>query len=161
MRLLTTAVVIAVLAAACASSGEDEIGGSAGESLLSDVASSPSSSPSDGSPIPVEPGDGIGDGSGGDGLPDVSPALAAEVDQAIADLASRLGVDTSSITVVVAHELTWPDGSLGCPEPGGMYTQALVDGYRIELTDGDTVYPYHGAVGRPPFLCENVLGGDG
>jgi hypothetical protein len=25
----------------------------------------------------------------------------------------------------------WNDGSLGCPQPGQMYTQAVVEGFRI------------------------------
>jgi len=158
VRSLVTAVVIVVVAAACASSGDDAITRSSGDSLSPDAPTSSSMAPSTGTPIPVEPGGGIGDGSGGDGLPVVSPGLATEIDQAIADLATRLEVGTSSIVVLVAHELTWPDGSLGCPEPGGMYTQALVDGYRIELTDGDNVYEYHGAIGQIPFLCESAVG---
>lgn len=89
----------------------------------------------------------------------VSPDLASEVDQAIADLAERLG-DDRIVSVTKAHTVTWPDGSLGCPQPGMMYTQALVDGYRIELTDGESLYQYHGATGAMPFLCENELVSD-
>ena len=158
MRSFAMAVVIAMVAAACASSSDDAIVPSSEESLSSGITPSSSTAPSDGTPIPVEPGGGIGDGSTGDDLPVVSPGLATEIDQAITDLAIRVGIDQSRIAVLVAHELTWPDGSLGCPEPGGMYTQALVDGYRIELTDGGDVYAYHGATGREPFLCESAVG---
>jgi hypothetical protein len=103
----------------------------------------------------VDPGDGIGDGNEGGGLPAVSPDLAAEIDAAMVDLASRLPDDTL-IGVIAAHELTWPDGSLGCPEPGMAYTQALVEGYRIELVAGTDAYEYHGARGTAPFLCEDA-----
>ena len=37
----------------------------------------------------------------------------------------------SGIQVVQATATTWNDGSLGCPERGVMYTQALVDGYHV------------------------------
>ena len=122
----------------------------------------PQSSPTDpdaasSEPIPVEPGGGIGDGADAPDLPVVSESLAGEVDQAVEDLRGRIGTD-DLIEVIVAFELTWPDGSLGCPEPGMSYTQALVEGYRIELTDGDRVYGYHGELGREPFLCETEIG---
>ncbi len=147
-RLFVLIALLALVTAACASGGDSRRAGLPQETLPA----------GDDAPNPVEPGDGIGDGSPGSDLPLVSLNLVSEVDQAIADLASRLGDDSSIISVIVAHELTWPDGSLGCPEPGMFYTQALVDGYRIELTDGDTVFQYNGAIGRAPFLCENARG---
>jgi hypothetical protein len=45
--------------------------------------------------------------------------------------AAEAGVDPTQVTVVSAESTTWGDGSLGCPEPGKMYTQALVDGYHV------------------------------
>lgn len=81
--------------------------------------------------------------------------VVSRVEVAKADLATRIGTD-EGIVVVQVEDVMWPDGSLGCPQPGMAYTQALVDGYRIELSDGDTTYFYHGAAGRDPFLCENV-----
>ncbi len=47
------------------------------------------------------------------------------------DAALQLGVAPDSLVVTEAEAVTWPDGSLGCPEPGMFYTQAMVDGYRI------------------------------
>jgi len=47
------------------------------------------------------------------------------------DAAQQLGVATDTLVVTKAEAVTWPDGSLGCPEPGMFYTQALVDGYWI------------------------------
>ncbi|MGI9665868.1 MAG: hypothetical protein ACR2N2_02045 [Acidimicrobiia bacterium] len=105
-------------------------------------------------PIPVEPNGGIGNGATGEELPVVSPDLSGEVEAALADLRSRLG-DNRLIEIVVAHELTWPNGALGCPEPDVLYTEALIDGYRIELSDGTNTYGYHGAAGERPFFCEN------
>jgi hypothetical protein len=56
---------------------------------------------------------------------------------------------------VVAHdEVIWRDGSLGCPQPGMMYTQALVDGFRIVLRVKGQEVSYHGP-GKPPFRCDN------
>ena len=76
------------------------------------------------------------------------------VDIAKADLATRLGVAMSDIGVVSIEEVTWPDGSLGCPRPGFSYTQALVNGTRILLTANGVVFHYHGG-GGDPFYCAN------
>lgn len=77
----------------------------------------------------------------------------ASVDVAIADLADRLSIDPSEIEVVSVEEVTWPDGSLGCPEPGMVYTQALVNGQRIVLLAEGIEYEYHSGGARDPFYC--------
>ena len=60
------------------------------------------------------------------------------LEQVIADAASGAGVDPSAVEVISAEAVTWPDGSLGCPQPGQAYTQALVPGYRVILdVDGE------------------------
>jgi hypothetical protein len=70
-------------------------------------------------------------------------AVIGEVPEAILgpildDAAAATGLDPADIEVVRAESVTWPDGSLGCPEPGMMYTQALVDGYQVVLdADGE------------------------
>lgn len=74
------------------------------------------------------------------------------VEQAKADLVKKLG---GQVTVVSAEEITWSDGSLGCPESGMHYTQALVNGMRIVLEANGKRYEYHSGGTRPPFLCEN------
>ena len=75
------------------------------------------------------------------------------VAQAKADLAARLGIDVAQVTVVSSTETTWSDGSLGCPQPGMHYTQALIDGTRTILEANGTRYDYHSGGARPPFLC--------
>lgn len=72
---------------------------------------------------------------------------------AVADLAERLGIDPSGIEVVSMEEVTWPDGALGCPEPGRMYTQALVEGLRIVLRADGTDHEYHSGQRQEPFYC--------
>lgn len=59
------------------------------------------------------------------------------------DLARRALVKPETITVVSATEQQWPDGSLGCPKPGQMYTQMIVPGYRVVLQAGGEKYAYH------------------
>lgn len=74
---------------------------------------------------------------------------------AVADLAARLGVPATAIEVLKAEQVTWPDGSLGCPEPGQAYTQAQVDGYRVVLQHDGRVYLYHAGGDGPIFLCQS------
>src|SRR6478736_10103966 len=63
--------------------------------------------------------------------------------QIVADAATQAGVEPSALTLVAAHSVTWSDGSTGCPQPGVMYTQALVDGYRVILAANGRQYDYH------------------
>ena len=74
---------------------------------------------------------------------------------AAADLATRLGVDEDEVAVTAVEAVTWRDGSLGCAEPGTMYTQALVEGQRITLAVGEEEYEYHAGGSRDAFLCED------
>ncbi len=76
------------------------------------------------------------------------------VTQARDDLARRLSIDPAKIELVEASEVTWPDGSLGCPQPGMLYTQVTVDGLRLRFSVGGRIYSYHSGGGRPPFWCE-------
>lgn len=59
------------------------------------------------------------------------------------DLARRALVPVHDITVVRTSEQHWPDGSLGCPQPGRMYTQAIVPGYLVILRAAGKEYAYH------------------
>ncbi len=80
------------------------------------------------------------------------------VEAAIDDLTTRFDIERSQVEVGEVREVTWPDGSIGCPQPGMLYTQALVDGYYIELHASGRTYSYHGREGEPPFLCEDSQG---
>lgn len=88
-------------------------------------------------------------GAGTDSLP---PDI---TDPIVADAATRLGVDPSTVAIVDAHAETWPDGSLGCPEPGMGYTQALVDGYQVIVEANGTQLDYRGGAPGQFQLCEN------
>ena len=59
------------------------------------------------------------------------------------------------MTVVQVEEVTWPDGSLGCPQPGMAYTQALVPGYRVTTFAGGERVVWHtdtGQFGEPQVV---------
>ena len=59
-----------------------------------------------------------------------------------ADLAAKLDVSPDTLEVREAAAVVWNDGSLGCPRPDEVYTQALEPGYRIILEHGDRQYDY-------------------
>jgi hypothetical protein len=84
-----------------------------------------------------------------------TPDQREKIAQAIQDLANRLKIPPEEITLVDVVEVVWRDGSLGCPQPGMMYTQALVEGMRIRLSVGEVIYHYHSSKRGRPFLCKS------
>ena len=131
--MLRTILVIGaatILVAACTASG-----GAAGSAGMPSVAApAPSSQP-------VASGD---------------VSLPAEItDPIVADAAARLSVDPGAVSIVSAVPETFSDGSLGCPEMGVMYTQALVDGYHVVVAANGTQLDYRGSVPGQFRLCKN------
>jgi len=61
----------------------------------------------------------------------------------VADAARRFQVAENAVVLSRAEQVTWNDGSLGCPQPGQMYTQMLVSGYRIVATTSGGQMEYH------------------
>ena len=72
-----------------------------------------------------------------------SQAMQPMLDQIRADAAQRAGVAPDKVKILAVEAVTWADGSLGCPEPGMMYSQALVRGYRITVDAAGTTLDYH------------------
>jgi hypothetical protein len=95
-------------------------------------------------------------------LPTVPPSdapLTGEVPAAILgdlvdDAAERTATEPDAVEVVQAAAVTWNDGSLGCPEPGMLYTQALVDGYHVILEAGDEQLDYRVSAAGGFRICE-------
>lgn len=75
-------------------------------------------------------------------------------DAVLADLITNQGVQRESIHVVKSEAIIWNDGSIGCPEPGVMYTQALVNGYQLIFGSGDKTFDYHLSDSGYFVLCE-------
>src|SRR3954469_5149435 len=72
------------------------------------------------------------------------------------DLAGRLQIDAGKITVVSQKETVWPDGSLGCPQPGMSYIQMQVPGFIIEFSAAGKRYTYH-ADQRHVMHCDESI----
>jgi hypothetical protein len=61
----------------------------------------------------------------------------------VADAARRFNVAESAVVIGRAEQLTWSDGSLGCPEPGRTYAQVLVPGFRLVAITSAGELTYH------------------
>ena len=79
--------------------------------------------------------------------------LAGVVRAAREDAARRTGVAAESLEQLSADAVTWSDGSLGCPQPGMAYTQALVPGYRVRLRGPAGEMDYHASARGGLVLC--------
>ena len=79
------------------------------------------------------------------------------IDPVVAEVAKLAGVPADQVTVISAEEVTFSDGSLGCPQPGMVYTQALVDGYKIVAEAGGKTYDFRGT-GSTFRQCTNPTG---
>ena len=142
VRLTVALAVVLLTATACGEAGDDT-GSSATPGASTPAAPAPS--PSDtASPTP----------STGGTLPAdlrTRPAVAA----AIADTADREGVDPSKVVIAAWTPVTWADGSLGCPQKGMSYTQALVEGELLMLRVDTGLFQYHAPSGGAFAYCAN------
>ncbi len=57
--------------------------------------------------------------------------LAAGTRARLAAAGERLQVPLAEVALVSVEPRTWPDTSLGCPEPGFQYAQVLTPGYVV------------------------------
>ena len=69
-----------------------------------------------------------------------------------ADAARRTGLDASAIRLTSVVTITWPDDSVGCPQPGIHYEQHETPGYRVVLRAGEQTLIYHTSA-RHVVLC--------
>lgn len=65
------------------------------------------------------------------------------VQMAREDLAARLEVPQERVKLKTLKHVTWPDTSLGCPEPGEEYVAREIAGYQIELEVAGEQHVYH------------------
>lgn len=79
--------------------------------------------------------------------------LDAVVRAARADAARRTGLAADTLELLSADRVTWRDGSMGCPQPGMAYTQALVPGWRIRLRGMSQELDYHANTRGALVLC--------
>lgn len=144
MRYAAAGVVVAGLLLLSGCGDESNVPPNAGQENTVSPSTQPPSTPGPSTPGPSTPGSS-------------APSTSAQgpVEQAKTDLAGRLGISAAQVTVVSSEEVTWSDGSLGCPQPGMHYAQVLTNGSRIVLQAAGKQYNYHSGSRGAPFLCTN------
>ena len=96
--------------------------------------------------------------------PSASSSPAAVEADVRADAARRWNLPNGAALQVSIESVIWADGSIGCPQPGRMYTQALVPGWRLVVRDGGRELVYHASqrgqwVQCPPGRAQPPLPG--
>jgi hypothetical protein len=91
-------------------------------------------------------------------LPGETSPVQGKVPQAILDpilnkAAALAKVGREQLVIVRAEPVVWNDGSLGCPEPGMMYTQALINGYWVVIEAAGQTYDFRVGRGGSFQLC--------
>lgn len=153
------AIAAVVVLGACGSAEQEPSAPATSTSPTSDAATASAQEAPD---IVDDMASTSGPGSAFPGLPSggVTEEIASRpaVQAAIQDLADRRSVPVENVAVVGYAEVTWSDGSLGCPQPGMVYSQALVDGQqlilRVEGAEQDLA-SYHAGRGGTFRYCEN------
>lgn len=128
-RLALSATLLSLLLAACGAGQEPD-----------------QPMPTDGevSPPPTDDATGPDD--------DVSQTM---LDDLVQQASADTGVPVDEIEVLAAEAVTWNDGSIGCPEEGMGYTQALVPGFRVMLEVAGERIQYHAASDGAFFPCDD------
>jgi hypothetical protein len=63
-------------------------------------------------------------------------------------LAEHIKSASIPVELVSAERVDWPNTAIGCPEPGMMYAQMIVSGYKVTLRAEGKEYPVHIGSGR-------------
>lgn len=143
MRLIP---VLLILLVACGEAGD-----TSGATALSTTPSNDRTIPEGSLPKPLD--------HEGEPTP-VTGEVPRDLLQAIRDdAAQRTGLPAEDFVEIRSQEIVWNDGSLGCGEPGKMYTQALVDGFWVVLEVGDAHLDYRVGSKATFMLCEQASTG--
>lgn len=66
----------------------------------------------------------------------------AVIDAVLNNITQEEGVNSDTLTVQQTEANTWSDGCLGLAGPDEFCTQALVEGWRVTVSDGQTTWVY-------------------
>jgi hypothetical protein len=150
----STVVAVAVLVAMAGGCGDDDASSPAA-STTPPATTTPTTTGAD-------PSRTLPPGRGPTPVPStVDPPVTGEVPEALlaqvlAAASTLTGVLATEIVVLRDQAVTWPDGSLGCPEPGVMYTQALVPGYWVALDADGEMLDYRLGEGGAFVRCDDA-----
>ena len=155
--LLPLLLAAALLLAGCTLAPVTELPPASADSPLAPVAATPQTEAT-----PVVSNDGAATAPDAGGEEQTMPSSNVEtagipgdiLNPVLDDAAQKLGVAPDALVVTKAEAVTWPDGSLGCPEPGMFYTQALIDGYWIVVEAGGQSLDYRVSGGGNFRTCD-------
>jgi hypothetical protein len=69
--------------------------------------------------------------------------IGQQVAAALVHVTDAMDIELASMTIVNVEHRLWPDASLGIPEPGIAYVQALTPGYVMQIQAGDRTFTVH------------------
>ena len=85
----------------------------------------------------------------------IDDELADLIQRTRADLSGHLNIAESEVQLLEWRNGTWRDGSMGCPQPGMMYTMSLIPGYQLIFEAQGEKYYYHTRKANDFILCES------
>jgi hypothetical protein len=65
------------------------------------------------------------------------------VEGARRDLAAQLDLPAEEVHLVRVRRVEWPNGALGCPEPGKSYIMMIIPGYQLIFQAQGETYEFH------------------
>jgi len=91
--------------------------------------------------------------------PSMHTAVPKEILEPVLIKAAELAkVTREQLMIERAQPAVWNDGSLGCPQPGTSYTQALVNGYWVVIKAAGQTYDFRIGRGGSFQLCPEGRG---
>ncbi|MEK6752472.1 MAG: hypothetical protein AABZ00_09420 [Chloroflexota bacterium] len=133
-------------------------------SIATLAASTQPAAPREIIPQTPPPDSGFESDNNGVNMPDLTttpdPNAQQVIQIAMNNLAKKLQINADQIRISSMEAVTWPDGSLGCPQLGGMYTQVITPGYKLILEANGKPYPYHTDDKETVILCALRSGGE-
>jgi hypothetical protein len=86
----------------------------------------------------------------------VSPDQQAAVAAAVQDATSRLGLSRDEVNIERVEAREWSDSSLGCPQPGNLYSQIVTPGFLIVINTRGKQLEYHSDSRGRVVLCRET-----
>ena len=84
----------------------------------------------------------------------LSPEEQQAVAAALQDAATQLGVAASELSLQQIEAREWGDSSLGCPQPGNLYSQIVTPGFLIVTNSRGKQLEYHSDTRGRVVLCQ-------
>jgi hypothetical protein len=69
---------------------------------------------------------------------------------------THLGVGADQLQLTQVQAQQWPDASLGCPEPGQLYSQVVTPGFLVIIISGGHQLEYHTDMRGRVTLCHET-----